>query len=160
MPLPKYQYITTSRMNNNSNVNVRGGGNGNGNNNNNQAINLLFAAYPPPPLWSNEEQAMIVLWIAREHHMFEMEMRELEYLLGLRALKDPGASKDPGVPRVGLSSCMDWTNIRCTFTKYSKYSIDSFELVLPGGGQLYQRSLLEHRHKGRQFKMVTGPVWH
>ncbi|KAG1896328.1 uncharacterized protein F5891DRAFT_983516 [Suillus fuscotomentosus] len=39
---------------------------------------------PPPPIWSDELRTMIVLWIARERRMFEMEVRELEYLLGLR----------------------------------------------------------------------------
>ncbi|KAG2096324.1 uncharacterized protein F5147DRAFT_656638 [Suillus discolor] len=39
---------------------------------------------PPPLIWPDELHAMMVLWIAREHRMFEMEVRELEYLLGLR----------------------------------------------------------------------------
>jgi hypothetical protein len=42
---------------------------------------------PLPPALSDEARAMIVLWIARERRVFEMEMRELEYLLGLRGAR-------------------------------------------------------------------------
>ncbi|KAG2108991.1 uncharacterized protein F5147DRAFT_652569 [Suillus discolor] len=38
---------------------------------------------PLSPVWPDERRAMMTLWIARERQMFEMEMRELEYLLGL-----------------------------------------------------------------------------
>ncbi|KAG1798518.1 uncharacterized protein HD556DRAFT_1305981 [Suillus plorans] len=42
------------------------------------------APFPRPPLWREEMRAMIILWIARERRLFEREMREIEYLLGLR----------------------------------------------------------------------------
>ncbi|KAG2117615.1 hypothetical protein DEU56DRAFT_761352 [Suillus clintonianus] len=45
---------------------------------------LPFQPVPLPPYWSDEDRAMMVLWVARERRVFEMEMRELEYLLGLR----------------------------------------------------------------------------
>ncbi|KAG2096686.1 uncharacterized protein F5147DRAFT_817021 [Suillus discolor] len=45
---------------------------------------LPIPPYPLPPAWPDEVRAMMVLWIARERRVFEMEMRELEYLLGLR----------------------------------------------------------------------------
>ncbi|KAG2156320.1 hypothetical protein DEU56DRAFT_906484 [Suillus clintonianus] len=45
---------------------------------------LPLPPHPLPPLWEDEVRAMMTLWIARERRMFEMEMRELEYLLGLR----------------------------------------------------------------------------
>ncbi|KAG1892792.1 hypothetical protein F4604DRAFT_1913490 [Suillus subluteus] len=41
------------------------------------------APCPQPPLWGEEMSAMMVLWIARERRLFECEMREIEYLLGL-----------------------------------------------------------------------------
>ncbi|KAG2121997.1 hypothetical protein BD769DRAFT_1389844 [Suillus cothurnatus] len=47
--------------------------------------NLPYQPYPRPPVWSDEIRAMMVLWIARERRIFEMEIEELEYLLGLRA---------------------------------------------------------------------------
>jgi hypothetical protein len=49
--------------------------------------NLPILHYPLPPAWPDETRAMIVLWIARERRVFEMEMRELEYLLGLRGAR-------------------------------------------------------------------------
>lgn len=48
---------------------------------------VLFLPNPLPPLWPDEVRAMMVLWIARERRMFEMEIRELEYLLGLRGAR-------------------------------------------------------------------------
>ncbi|KAG1758380.1 hypothetical protein EDD22DRAFT_956950 [Suillus occidentalis] len=48
---------------------------------------LPIPPYPLPPAWPEEMRAMIVLWIARERRVFEMEMRELEYLLGLRGAR-------------------------------------------------------------------------
>lgn len=48
---------------------------------------LPFPPNPLPPVWQDEVRAMMVLWIARERRMFEMEMRELEYLLGLRGAR-------------------------------------------------------------------------
>ncbi|KAG2132728.1 uncharacterized protein EDB93DRAFT_1107805 [Suillus bovinus] len=45
---------------------------------------LLLIPHPPPPFWSDKTRAMLILWIVRERRMFEMEMVELEYLLGLR----------------------------------------------------------------------------
>lgn len=42
---------------------------------------------PRPPLWGEEMQAMLVLWIARERRLFESEMKEIEYLLGLRGAR-------------------------------------------------------------------------
>lgn len=48
---------------------------------------LPLLPHPPPPNWSDEVRAMMVLWIARERRMFEMEIRELEYLLGLRGAR-------------------------------------------------------------------------
>ncbi|KAG1796528.1 hypothetical protein EV424DRAFT_1353082 [Suillus variegatus] len=51
---------------------------------------LPFAPNPEPPVWRDEVHAMMVLWIVRERRMFEMEMRELEQLLGLRARTDGG----------------------------------------------------------------------
>jgi hypothetical protein len=45
--------------------------------------NLPFPPCPLPPAWTNDVRAMMILWIARERRMFEMEMAELEYLLGL-----------------------------------------------------------------------------
>ncbi|KAG1719444.1 hypothetical protein EDD22DRAFT_854955 [Suillus occidentalis] len=47
---------------------------------------LPIPPYPLPPAWPDEMRAMMVLWIARERRLFEMEMRELEYLLGLREI--------------------------------------------------------------------------
>lgn len=44
---------------------------------------LPFPPYPPHPVWSDEVRAMMILWVARERCMFEMEMTELEYILGL-----------------------------------------------------------------------------
>jgi hypothetical protein len=49
--------------------------------------NLPIPHYPLPLAWPDETRAMIVLWIARERRVFEMEMRELEYLLGLRGAR-------------------------------------------------------------------------
>ncbi|KAG1767790.1 hypothetical protein EDD22DRAFT_844364 [Suillus occidentalis] len=49
---------------------------------------LQLPPYQLPPDWPDETRAMIVLWIARERRMFEMEMRELEYLLGLQDRMD------------------------------------------------------------------------
>jgi len=49
--------------------------------------NLPLQPNPRPPVWSEEARAMMVLWIARERRIFEMEMRELEYLLGLRGAR-------------------------------------------------------------------------
>ncbi|KAG1759630.1 hypothetical protein EDD22DRAFT_849115 [Suillus occidentalis] len=46
-----------------------------------------FAPFPRPPHWGEEVRAMMVLWIARERRLFELEMRETEYLLGLRGLR-------------------------------------------------------------------------
>jgi hypothetical protein len=48
---------------------------------------LPIQPHPQPPHWSEETRAMLVLWIARERQIFEMEMRELEYLLGLRGAR-------------------------------------------------------------------------
>jgi hypothetical protein len=48
---------------------------------------LPIPPYPLPPAWPDEMRAMMVLWIARERRLFEMEMRELEYLLGLRGAR-------------------------------------------------------------------------
>lgn len=45
---------------------------------------LLIPPYPVPPVWSEDVRAMVVLWIARERRMFEMEMNEVENMLGLR----------------------------------------------------------------------------
>ncbi|KAG1859872.1 hypothetical protein C8R48DRAFT_673814 [Suillus tomentosus] len=45
---------------------------------------LPFPPYPLPPVWPEDMRAMMVLWVARERHMFEMEMAELEHILGLR----------------------------------------------------------------------------
>jgi hypothetical protein len=39
---------------------------------------------PQAPVLSEVTRAMIVLWIARERRVFEMEMQELEHLLGLQ----------------------------------------------------------------------------
>ncbi|KAG1758203.1 hypothetical protein EDD22DRAFT_850213 [Suillus occidentalis] len=47
---------------------------------------LPFDPYPLPPVWPEETWAMMILWVARERRIFEMEMEELEYLLGLRDL--------------------------------------------------------------------------
>ncbi|KAG2139106.1 uncharacterized protein EDB93DRAFT_1106210 [Suillus bovinus] len=44
---------------------------------------LPFPPYPPHPVWSDEAQSMMILWVARERHMFELEMAELEHILGL-----------------------------------------------------------------------------
>ncbi|KAG1894574.1 uncharacterized protein F5891DRAFT_984950 [Suillus fuscotomentosus] len=38
---------------------------------------------PQPLVLSEVMRAMIVVWIAREHRIYEMEMQELERLLGL-----------------------------------------------------------------------------
>jgi hypothetical protein len=46
-----------------------------------------FQPYPFPPVWPDETRAMMILWIARERRVFEMEMQELEYLLGLRGAR-------------------------------------------------------------------------
>ncbi|KAG1906723.1 uncharacterized protein F5891DRAFT_975465 [Suillus fuscotomentosus] len=60
---------------------------------------LPIQPHPQPPHWSEETRAMLVLWIARERRIFEMEMRELEYLLGLRDhTHEEGSSK-----RLGMS---------------------------------------------------------
>jgi hypothetical protein len=48
---------------------------------------LPIPPYPLPPFLPEEARAMMVLWIARERRMFEMEIRELEYLLGLRGVR-------------------------------------------------------------------------
>ncbi|KAG1848143.1 hypothetical protein C8R48DRAFT_677347 [Suillus tomentosus] len=48
---------------------------------------LPFQPYPLPPAWSEEVRAMMILWVARERRMFELEMQELEYLLGLRGAR-------------------------------------------------------------------------
>ncbi|KAG1726358.1 uncharacterized protein EDB91DRAFT_1086809 [Suillus paluster] len=48
---------------------------------------LPLPPYPLPPVWEDKMRAMMVLWIARERRMFEMEMQELEYLLGLRRVR-------------------------------------------------------------------------
>ncbi|KAG1908161.1 uncharacterized protein F5891DRAFT_1179680 [Suillus fuscotomentosus] len=37
-----------------------------------------------PPVWTEPTRAMVVLWIARERQIFELEMEEMERLLGLR----------------------------------------------------------------------------
>ncbi|KIK35387.1 hypothetical protein CY34DRAFT_17046 [Suillus luteus UH-Slu-Lm8-n1] len=42
---------------------------------------------PQPPLWDEEARTMMVLWIARDRRLFEWEMREMEYLLGLRGTR-------------------------------------------------------------------------
>jgi hypothetical protein len=47
---------------------------------------LPFPGYPLPPVWLDDVRAMMVLWIARERRMFEMEMIELEHILGLRGV--------------------------------------------------------------------------
>jgi hypothetical protein len=49
--------------------------------------NLPLAPNPLPPVWPDELHAMMVLWVARERRMFELEMRELEHLLGLRGAR-------------------------------------------------------------------------
>jgi hypothetical protein len=46
-----------------------------------------FAPLPQPPLWGEEMRSMMVLWIARERRLFEWELRELEYLLGLEGAR-------------------------------------------------------------------------
>ncbi|KAG1902396.1 uncharacterized protein F5891DRAFT_1186504 [Suillus fuscotomentosus] len=46
---------------------------------------LPFPPYPLPLVWPDDIRAMMVLWVARERRMFEMEMTKLEYILGLRA---------------------------------------------------------------------------
>ncbi|KAG1771736.1 hypothetical protein EDD22DRAFT_947746 [Suillus occidentalis] len=46
-----------------------------------------FQPYPPPPMWTDEMRAMMILWIARERRIFEREIEELEYLLGLRGAR-------------------------------------------------------------------------
>jgi len=46
-----------------------------------------FAPFLQPPLWGEEMRAMMLLWIARERRLFEREMREIEYLLGLRGAR-------------------------------------------------------------------------
>jgi hypothetical protein len=48
---------------------------------------LPFDPYPLPPVWPEETRAMMILWIARERRIFEMELEELEYLLGLRGAR-------------------------------------------------------------------------
>lgn len=48
---------------------------------------LPFDPYPLPPVWPEETRAMMILWVARERRIFEMEMEELEYLLGLRGAR-------------------------------------------------------------------------
>ncbi|KAG1903123.1 uncharacterized protein F5891DRAFT_1185756 [Suillus fuscotomentosus] len=45
---------------------------------------LPVQPYPQPPVWTEETRAMIVLWIARERRIFQMEVEEMERLLGLR----------------------------------------------------------------------------
>ncbi|KAG1869744.1 hypothetical protein C8R48DRAFT_670986 [Suillus tomentosus] len=45
---------------------------------------VLLQLHPQPPVLSEVMCAMIVLWIARENQIFEMEMQELEHLLGLQ----------------------------------------------------------------------------
>ncbi|KAG1893251.1 uncharacterized protein F5891DRAFT_1207720 [Suillus fuscotomentosus] len=55
---------------------------------------LPIQPHPQPLHWSEEMRAMLVLWIARERRIFEMEMRELEYLLGLRDSEDSSVSVD------------------------------------------------------------------
>jgi hypothetical protein len=42
---------------------------------------------PLLPAWSDEAHAMMVLWIARERRVFEMEMWEFKYLLGPRGVR-------------------------------------------------------------------------
>jgi hypothetical protein len=46
-----------------------------------------FQPYPPPPMWTDEMRVMMILWIARERRIFEREIEELEYLLGLRGAR-------------------------------------------------------------------------
>lgn len=46
--------------------------------------NVPLLPHPQPPAWSDEARAMMVLWVVRERRMFEMEIKELEFLLGLR----------------------------------------------------------------------------
>ncbi|KAG1837471.1 hypothetical protein C8R48DRAFT_680297 [Suillus tomentosus] len=36
------------------------------------------------PVWTDEEMAFLVLWIARERRILEMVLTQLEHLLGLR----------------------------------------------------------------------------
>jgi hypothetical protein len=45
-----------------------------------------FLVCPQPPILGEEVHAMMILWIARERQMFEMEMQEFECLLGLRGV--------------------------------------------------------------------------
>lgn len=51
---------------------------------------LPLAPYPLPPMWEDEVRAMMVLWIARERRIFEMEIQELEHLLGLSIIRPYG----------------------------------------------------------------------
>jgi hypothetical protein len=38
-------------------------------------------------MWTDEMRVMMILWIARERRIFEREIEELEYLLGLRGAR-------------------------------------------------------------------------
>ncbi|KAG1893647.1 uncharacterized protein F5891DRAFT_985704 [Suillus fuscotomentosus] len=98
-------YLRSTSMNNHNNANGGGGGgdpNGGANHPEFMYVSwaaartrvrqqvyhpdLPFVPYPPAPVWPENTWAMMVLWIARERRMFELEMLELEYILGLRVV--------------------------------------------------------------------------
>ncbi|KAG1748884.1 uncharacterized protein EDB91DRAFT_1079019 [Suillus paluster] len=68
---------------------------------------------PPYPLllvWEDEMRVMMVLWIARERQMFEMEMQELEYLLGFRFSSEKNSAQE-------VSGCIVHKHLQAYATK-------------------------------------------
>ncbi|KAG1794467.1 uncharacterized protein HD556DRAFT_1443034 [Suillus plorans] len=73
---------------------------------------LPFPPYPLPPVWPDDLRAMMVLWVAREWRMFEMEMAEFEQILGLRGAAhrtDEGDSN--GEAESGIEWLHTWDGI-------------------------------------------------
>ncbi|KAG1817917.1 uncharacterized protein BJ212DRAFT_1479744 [Suillus subaureus] len=90
--------------------------------------NLPFQPYPLPPVWSDEMRAMMVLWIARERRIFEMEIEELECLLGLRdRTHEEGWKFQEAENEVKWLPILDTCTIQCN-TKYSHIQI--YEVVV------------------------------